>query len=386
MWYKGNQAFVGPTDEEPWSTSLPIPLIHLKRVRYRHDAELRKIDGITSIGIGEKGILVGILPEKKANRSFIPAALESIPVVVEESGQPIMLNHEFTKYRPVPAGAGVCSTLSNDCGTVGPHVSRDVPDIGVCCQLYTLTAGHVIQDMSSPPAGGRIIQQGGEPYGFFGWMFQLRLCAAQQYHLCVAVATPVNDTRWTPDVAAIGHDTFDQYPMAPPCNGAQKPVRRMQYGKSAYVDGPTGIVRIPTMSSCSGNCLRTWGIYAHRASGKLRSTEVYDAIWDLKRNKVFYQGPFDSYTSTVSLQPGDSGALVAWDNSRDVIGLTNASVYFNSNPPVFLYGYYQRLDYIQLAFSRAGVSYDHYWGTGNGKLNPSYLITDPLFPNPPCSQ
>jgi hypothetical protein len=387
LWYKGNQAFVGPTDEEPWSTSLPIPLIQLKRIRYRHDAELRKIEGVHAIGIGEKGLLIEILPEKSANRALIPSTVEGVPVVVEETGPPIRTGHWLTYYRPVPVGAGITSTLPTaQYGTVGPHVSRDVSDIGFCCRLYTLTAGHVIQDTSLPMPTGRIIQQpSGYQYGFFGFMFRQTPCTGQTYLTCLAYASPVNDTRWVPDVAAIGHDTFDYYPMAPPCSGAEKPVRRMQHGTTSYVDGPTGIVRIPTMSNCSSiNCLRTWGIYAHRGAGRLRSTEVFDAVKGPGgAQQYFYEGPLDTYYSTVSIQPGDSGALVAWDSSRDIIGLEFAAAYnlFGS----FLYAAYQRLDYIQLAFQRAGVSFDHYWGTGNGKLNPSYLITDPLNPNP-CSQ
>ena len=391
LWYKGNQAFVGPTDEELWSTSLPVPLIQLKRIRYRHDAELRKIDGVHAIGIGENGLLVEILPEKSANRRLIPSAIEGIPVVVEETGAPIMISHAYTYYRPLPVGAGIGSTLpTGGYGTVGPHVSRDFSDIGRCCQLFTLTAGHVIQDLSLPIPSGRFIYSGGSAsYGYFGFMFRLTPCTGQDRNTCLYFAGPVNDTRWVPDVAAIGHDTADNYPMAPPCSGAQKPVRRMQYGTTSYADGPTGMVRIPTMSTCSGNCLRTWGINAHHGTGKLRSTEVFDASAQEfpdgsggTTTKWFYEGPFDTYNSTIAIVPGDSGALVAWDGSRDMIGMMvaiNYNVYGQ-----FRYALYERLDYIQMAFSRAGVSFDHYWGTGSGKLNPSYTTSDPLNPSP-CS-
>jgi len=391
LWYKGNQAFVGPTDEEPWSTSLPIPLIQLKRIRYRHDAELRKIDGVHAISIGEKGLLVEIFPEKSANRGLIPSTIEGIPVVVEETGAPIMVSHWLTYYRPLPVGAGIGSNLpTGEYGTVGPHISRDISDgIGRCCQLFTFTAGHVIQDMSLPMPSGRIIFSGGSAlYGYFAFMFQQTPCTGQDYYTCRYFAGPVNDTRWNPDVAAIGHNTADNYPMAPPCSGAEKPVRRMQWGVNSYVDGPTGIVRIPTMSSCSGNCLKTWGIYAHGGAGSLRSTEIFDAVGQLMPNgsyKWFYDGPMDTYNSTIAIIQGDSGSLVAWDGSRDIIGMTNAANY-DIVTGRFGYALYERLDYIQMAFSRAGVSFDHYWGTGSGKLNPSYTTSDPLVPPPPCSQ
>jgi hypothetical protein len=286
LWYKGNQPFVGPTDEEPWSKSLPIPLIQLKRIQHRHEAKLRKIEGVHGVGIGETGFLVGILPEKRANRRLIPATIEGIPVVVEEVGIPTLRSHVNSTFRPVPAGANIFSAPPSAppgdiyTGTLGPHVVRDVPDIGVCCQLYSLTAGHVIQDMSLPLPTGRFIWQGSSRYGFFGWMFRLSPCVSQFYPTCIFSGWPLNDVSWTPDAAAIGHDTFDQFPMYPPCNGAQKPVRRIQHGGAtfSYIDGPSGIIRIPTMSTCSGNCLKTWGTHTHGAPARLRSTNVYDAV------------------------------------------------------------------------------------------------------------
>jgi|GEM_PF-4643905 len=91
LWYKGNQAFVGPTDEAPFSASLPIPLIQVKRVLYRHRDELSKIEGVREVGIGEKGILVSLFPEERANRRLIPSSLEGVPVYVEEEdGIPMM--------------------------------------------------------------------------------------------------------------------------------------------------------------------------------------------------------------------------------------------------------------------------------------------------------
>lgn len=92
LWYKDNQAFVGPTDEEPMSASLPVPLIQVKRVMYRHLDDLRKIEGVLGVGIGEKGIVVSLLPERRANRRLIPDALEGIPVYVEEEDGIPMLN------------------------------------------------------------------------------------------------------------------------------------------------------------------------------------------------------------------------------------------------------------------------------------------------------
>ena len=395
LWYKGNQAFVGPTDEENVSNSLPIPLIAVRRIRYRHNDELFNIEGVHSVGIGEKGLLVRIVKEKSANRRLIPAIIEGIPVIVEEGEPAVKESHGDLKYRPVPVGASIDSLVPTGLdGSVGALVVRDIPDIGACCQTYFFTAGHAIQSTSRAPSlayGSGKLKQGGEFYGYVGWMFQEVPCSGGYFSCSTA---PLNDTRQNPDVAAIGHNGgtqgFDPYPAYSPCMGAAKPVRRMVYGSGTnqWVNGPTGILRIPSFSSCPGNCLKNWGVSSHGTTGTLIAGDIIQYVSD-----AFYwykEGPYDM--ANYSSAGGDSGALIAWDGSRDIVGLHIAT---SVDPP--FRKVYIRLDFAKMAFARAGVSFDHFWGTSGGvssssvypAYRPSYpppsgssLSTDPLNPSP----
>ena len=86
MWYIGNQPYIGPTDEEPFSPDLPIPLIELKRIQARHQKEISSIPGVQGFGIGAKGFVVFLLPEKRENASQVPKVLEGVPVEVKLGG------------------------------------------------------------------------------------------------------------------------------------------------------------------------------------------------------------------------------------------------------------------------------------------------------------
>lgn len=83
IWYIGHQAYVGPTDEEPFSPDLPIAKIELLRIKARHEREVMSISGVHGFGIGAKGFVVFLLPDKQENASQIPKALEGIPITVE---------------------------------------------------------------------------------------------------------------------------------------------------------------------------------------------------------------------------------------------------------------------------------------------------------------
>ncbi len=91
VWYIGTQAFVGPTDEEPWSEEIPLPYIELKRIRRRHDAAIFRIPGVHGFGIGEHGFHVALLPEYADNADLVPTAIEGVPVVVD-------IEEEFTDF------------------------------------------------------------------------------------------------------------------------------------------------------------------------------------------------------------------------------------------------------------------------------------------------
>ncbi len=83
IWYIGNQPYVGPTDEEPFSKDLTISRVEMKRIQARHMKEIMSIPGVHGFGMGAKGFIVFLLPENKDNDKQIPQTLEGIPVEVE---------------------------------------------------------------------------------------------------------------------------------------------------------------------------------------------------------------------------------------------------------------------------------------------------------------
>jgi hypothetical protein len=82
---------VGPTDEEPFSPELPLPLIELKRIQARHHQEIFGIPGVHGFGIGAKGFVVYLDPTQRDSASRIPKALERVPVTVEVGGPFVFL-------------------------------------------------------------------------------------------------------------------------------------------------------------------------------------------------------------------------------------------------------------------------------------------------------
>jgi hypothetical protein len=376
LWYKGHQAFVGPTDEENVSVKLPVPMIVVKRIKYKHERELFKIPGVHGVGIGESGIVVLITPDMRANRSQIPSTLDGISVSVQEAEVMSALSHVTSWYRPLPIGAGI-STLTGGLGSVGPHVVRDISDVGSCCYLYTLTNSHVLGPADTNVPIGAIYQPAvgsTATYGWFGYRFIMTSCVGS-YFYC-AINGTINDTRLKPDAGAIGHPFNDLIPMNSPCNGAEKPVRRMQYGTGSYVNGPIGIIRVPT-ASCT-NCFKNWGVFSHGGAGSLNySLTELNQLVAISSTRWVIVGP--SNIANVTSQDGDSGGLLAWNSTKDVVGLVFAGTQGGGPQTGYI-----RLDYIKTAFYNAGVSFDHYWGTDTVTSRPSNSQTDPLFPFP-CS-
>jgi hypothetical protein len=380
LWYKGHQPFVGPTDEDNVSASLAVPMIAVKRIKYKHEDELFKIPGVHAVGIGEASIIVSLSPDMRANRSRIPSSVGGIPIIIEEAEVSRTASHQLIWYRPVPIGASIANSLG--AASVGPHVSRDISDVGSCCGLYSLTAGHFFGPKHLPPTVTIYQPQGSTlPYGWFGFRFSQTACFGTQA-FCESNGV-INDTRWNPDAAAIGHPFNDGFPMPSPCPTSQKPVRRMVYGpgQNQYVDGPTGIIRIPTMSNCS-SCLKNWGKEAHGTQGNLTATAITEVIQSAFDPQVWYrQGPMER--SSADAYSGDSGGLVAWNQTKDVVGLVVAT-HINLSG---LYTDYTRADYVKTAFFRAGVSFDHYWGTSAAvSFSSSYPAYRPSYPPPPGSQ
>ncbi|MGH7963087.1 MAG: hypothetical protein ACRERD_14865, partial [Candidatus Binatia bacterium] len=315
IWYIGTQGFVGPTDEEPLSASLPIPKIELKRIQARHEREIFDIKGMHGLGIGEKGFIVSLLPEKSKNRSLVPPFIEGIPVQVKITGMAKTMSHENRLYRPVPLGVAIVAQsagLGGGQGSVGPHVVRDVADIGTCCTIWSLTAGHVIQfnDIAAGLAVGRVVTQGGQNWGTVTHKFQLQRCDPN-----CSSSSPVNDTRVNPDVAAIVQPEPTPFGMLRPCSGSSRPVRRMQFGGNDFVHGPSGVIRIPTFSSCGSDCLKLWGVMSHAPKGRLQETEATITITARDNIRKFREGPLDRVRLERGAIGGDSGGLVAWNGS-----------------------------------------------------------------------
>jgi hypothetical protein len=86
-WYIGTQMRIGPTDEEPFSPNLSVPLIVMKRIQVRREREVMSVPGVHGFGIGADGFVVSLVPEQNENKKLIPPELEGIPVQVEERGQ-----------------------------------------------------------------------------------------------------------------------------------------------------------------------------------------------------------------------------------------------------------------------------------------------------------
>jgi hypothetical protein len=258
-------------------------------------------------------------------------------------------------------------------GTIGPHAVRDVADIGTCCQIWSLTAGHVIQPTERLPSSaiGGDVSQGASFWGTIVWVFQQTRCDSAGDPTC-NTSGPLNDTRFNPDAAAVIRyaPNLDPYPKTPPCQGSSSPTRKMQYGPSSWVHGPSGVIRIPTFSNCgSVNCLKMWGKHSDAPLGLLKIAEGQFVVRDMENTMAYYRvGPGDQASYERGTQGGDSGALVAWNGSgnRQVVGL-----HFAAESIRTWIGLYQRADYIKTAFYNAGRSFDHYWGTDATASRPS---------------
>lgn len=377
IWYKGHQGYVGPTDEEPLSAELPVPKIELMRIKARHERKVFSIRGVNLFGIGAKGFRVRIDPKYRENRLHIPSDLEGVPVEIEEGEMSVVASHQNQSYRPVPLGVGIWSASkpplpgSNLTGTLGPHVIREAwNDIGACCQILSLTATHVVKHAQSvpltPDSPGAVIYQGVSSWGTVALSFRLNPCGTPGNSSGCYVANPVtNDMRLNPDVAAIAHlNTLhrDPYPQTPPCSGSQEPTRKMQYGATSYVHGPSGLIRIAT----PGISIKMWGTVSDAPKGTVDTLGA--SIVVLGDDNYYYcYTPMDS-GSIQLLQPGDSGALVAWNGeaTRHVTGLAVSGRLFWPYRVDYI-----RADDIQVALQNAGMSFDHYWGTNSTVLRPS---------------
>ena len=338
IWYKGNQGYVGPTDEEPFSVELPIPLIELRRLKARHERQIMSVQGVNMFALGAKGFVVRLDPDYAANRLHIPDNLEGVPVEVEEGSRMTLASHQNETYGPSPLGIGVPlgigirsnalppspGNLAN--GTLGPHIVRDVANIGTCCQILSLTATHVVKNLDASPlvpgSPAAVVHQGNLSWGTVVKSFYLRPCGTIANTIPCYGPNPItNDMLVNPDVAVIAHVNTshrDPYPKSAPCSGSREPTRKMQYKRSSYVHGPSGLIRI----AHPGTSIKMWGAFSDAPKGTVQYIDSLAIIEDHK-GFLYCLKPID-IASIEKIQSGDSGALVAWNGSstRHVAGLT----------------------------------------------------------------
>jgi len=129
IWYIGHQPYIGPTDEQPFSSEFPRPKIELKRIQVRHQGEIFSIPGVHAFGIGARGFLVFLDPEHLASETLVPTTIEGVPVEVQLRGPFVSLSHQASFYRPVPTSANVGAFRPEGTidGTSGPHIVLNSP-------------------------------------------------------------------------------------------------------------------------------------------------------------------------------------------------------------------------------------------------------------------
>lgn len=234
IWYIGAQAYVGPTDEDYWSEEAPLPTIELQRIKAKYENTIMSIPGVHGFGIGPAGFLVSLEPEQALNAEQVPLFLDEVPVEVKLTNNDMILHHHSSyKFRPVPMGAGINAYRRGDTGryigsgTLGPVIVRDRPYVGSCCQLLSLTNGHVVKH---DPSDGQLPANSVEVHQPTRNRFDLSLtrlgyvtktfdgfdsCNIQGDLECDRLGAPVNYMHIRPDIAAINHG-FYTYPFNNP--------------------------------------------------------------------------------------------------------------------------------------------------------------------------
>ena len=381
VWFIGNMAVIGPTDEEKWSPDLPVSTIEMKRIKARHLGRILSIRGVNSFGIGKSGFVVGVDPVFSENRALVPTDLEGIPVTVELEGVAILNGHENAYIRPIPAGVSV-GRGPTQWGTLGPHVVRDTDtsDNGTCCEMLSLTAAHVLNLYNYAPssvAGLPTYSPGkfAEPQyemGEIGHVFQLQSCGGLLEDIGTGRLYPppscnvysgnlVNNTLWRPDAGLLSYGT-KSVPFNEP--EGDEPTRRMQYRSTKDVRGPSGI----TMTAEVGDDHKVWGsvIGAHD-TGEVTAVDRCRSF-----ARFYYPGaPVFRYCGVNVMDydtlSGDSGAMVAYkgEGHHRIAGMVVGGGTVGGTTE------YVPASHIKEAFRRAGHAFSHYWGTDDDKWRPA---------------
>ena len=364
IWYIGDQGFIGPTDEEKWSDAAPLPTIELQRIQMDYQSEIMGVQGVHGFGISPTGFEVSLLPEYAHNESLLPADLDGVPLEVNLEEMVTLIGHETTRYRPVPTGAGITAWMQ---GTLGPHVVRNRDNIGSCCQLWSLTASHIVKplDAPSPTPGTRAVYQptvsSANTFGYVEHAFQMTPCDTVTDPVCLREDAPLNQSYREPDVAAIDHAPYGDYHPRPfNTPEGTDPIRNMQYRHDRHVRGPSGRILTPAQDD------------RHKVWGSVTPAGEAEKVYKVGRIIIF-ESDHKAYklccvnVVKVVVQDGDSGALVAYSGTgrKHVAGIVMARETGTN------YAVYIRADSIQLAFQNAGKSFSHYWGTQENYREPS---------------
>ena len=390
IWYIGHQAFIGPTDDEQWTDALPYSRIELQRIQMDYQEEIMGIVGVHRFGLSPDGFSVGLDPVHTENLSQIPTFIEDIPVEVEIEAMlqgSSTLGH--TRFRPVPIGAPIAGKVTNlpagqfIVGTLGPHVVRDA---GSCCQIWSLTAGHVVKrdpDDPNPTPGTRAVYQpftgqntpSSNLLGYVAHTFRLQPCSnadlqtLQEWEeACSQSGVPLNATTSEPDIAAIDHTPFGDYHAYPfDRPEGTDPTRKMVYRADRYVDGPSGRI----VTAYPGHKHKLWGAQTPAADrGRVKAAGQVAYVEMGFDHKVYKVCCINSLN--LPSRAGDSGALVAYSGTgrRHVAGVTFATSSTTG------YAWYIPANDIKMAFSNAQKAFHHYWGTKSGYWQPSGRSTD----------
>ena len=112
VWYIGDQAYVGPTDKEPFSRLYKVPLIDLKIIHRQNIDAVLGVQGVHGFGIGKTGFNVSVLPDAAVlAKAALPTVIDGVPVTVNAKPRPQLIRHDHVHFRPIPTGAGMSVLL-----------------------------------------------------------------------------------------------------------------------------------------------------------------------------------------------------------------------------------------------------------------------------------
>ena len=404
VWYVGTQEFVGPTDEEKWSPDLPVSTIAMKRIQARHMDTILSIPGVMSFGIGTHGFVVSLQSAyRETSLKKIPETLEGVPVDVELTDAVTTLGSTTqtlatTRLRPIPAGVSLSVGSSTLSGTLGPHAVRDTDTAsnGTCCEMLSLTAGHVANPWNASPtrwdnqpAYSPATQYPKKPkatdrIGAVDFVFAQTYCGRVRLNPALPVTNPArwivppecrrsnnltNHTHERPDIGLISYGW-----RSVPFNNPERadPIRRMQYGVSKSVRGPSGRVKLPRRNDKH----KIWGSRTPASStGKVTVTNdcvrVYPTAYaDRQAGDPITRICGVNIMDRHSTQLGDSGALVAYkgEGHHYIAGVFFAIRAWADGRVDSIY---TPATHIMKALKTAKHPISHFWGTHADHQNPS---------------